>query len=59
MYFAIKDYLEERQQINTKNPYLFVSEGSVNVLFTELFFLSNKLINSRLVSSNKFKKHKY
>ena len=22
MYFAIKDYLEERQQINTKNPYL-------------------------------------
>ena len=22
MYFAIKDYLEERQQMNTKNPYL-------------------------------------
>lgn len=30
MYFAIKDYLEERQQINTKNPYLFVSQKSIN-----------------------------
>lgn len=30
MYFAIKDYLEERQQINTKNPYLFISQKSIN-----------------------------
>ena len=30
IYFAIKDYLEERQQINTKNPYLFVSQKSIN-----------------------------
>lgn len=30
MYFAIKDYLEERQQMNTKNPYLFVSQKSIN-----------------------------
>lgn len=30
MYFAIKDYLEERQQINTKNLYLFISQKSIN-----------------------------
>ena len=30
LYFAIKDYLEERQQINTKNPYLFISQKSIN-----------------------------
>ena len=30
MYSAITDYLEERQQLNTKNPYLFVSQKSIN-----------------------------
>lgn len=30
MYSAITDYLEGRQQLNTKNPYLFVSQKSIN-----------------------------
>ena len=32
MYAAITDYLEERLQIKTENPYLFVSQKSVNTM---------------------------